>query len=124
MFYDRVFTEAAETFSVKRGHRHALTPFSRTWRTILERADHALWTWNDKYGPLTREQRAYAAELVCHALTKARAADSAGDHYAHFHTTLTSLLNHETVDAGFKARAERGDSLAADLIGEFAEVAA
>lgn len=104
--FDRIFREAASTFSKRNGHRQALTPFSKTWTTVIERADHAIWVWNDKYGPLNAKQREYAGDLIAHALQTAGKQPKPGDHYAFFHTTLDSLLNHERVHTGFKSREE------------------
>lgn len=109
MFYERVWNAAADTFGKKRGHKNPLTPYTRTWRLVLSRADHALWVWNDKYGPLTPAQRDYAAELVEHALVKAQEAPDCNAVYAFFNAKLTRLLNHEKVDAGFKQRAHEGE---------------
>jgi len=108
-FFERIWRESASAFSKRNGEPVALTPYSRTWKTILERSEHALWVWNDKYGPLTREQRDYAADLICHALSKAGAQEAVGDRYAFFHTELTSLLNHEKVHAGFQRRGQALD---------------
>lgn len=104
--FDRIFREAASTFSKRNGHASGLTPFSRTWQTVIERADHAIWVWNDKYGPLNAAQREYAGDLICDALRKGGAAPTPGDHYAYFHQRLTTLLNHESVHAGFRRREE------------------
>lgn len=113
-FFDLVWRAAASAFSKRNGSPVALTPYSRTWQTILGRAEHALWLWNDKYGPLTSEQRLYAAELVCHALKKAGEQAADGDRYAFFHTELTALLNHERVHEGFKRR-EGSDDQTLDI---------
>jgi hypothetical protein len=112
-FYGEVWAAAAETFGQKRGHKNPLTPYTRTWKIILQRAEHALWVWNDKYGPLNGSQREYATTLVVHSLTRAREAPDCNSTYAYFNATLTRLLNHETVDAGFKSRDEQEP--AADL---------
>ena len=125
-FSEAVFTEAAKTFGKRAGHAETLTPYSRTWRTVIERAEHALWLWNDKYGPLSPKQRQYASELVCSALTYAREkAPNVGQTYAFFHTQLTHLLNHERVHQGFQQRAElvAADESLLDSLPVFLEVA-
>lgn len=104
--FDRIWRGAADAFSKTTGEAAPLHPYSRTWVTILERADHAIWLWNDKYGPLNSSQRDYAGDLICHALVKAGKQSNVGDRYAYFHTELTSLLNHERVHAGFEKRAD------------------
>lgn len=116
MIFDRVYREAAETFGKKRGHRNPLTPYTRTWKLVLSRSEHALWVWNDKYGPLNASQREYAEELLAYALTEARSAPDCNSTYAFFNATLTRLLNHETVDAGFKRREESDEGALADVI--------
>ena len=113
--YERIWREAAETFGKNRGQENPLTPYTRTWRQIIDRAEHALWLWNDKYGPLTVKQRGYAGDLICHALVAAREAPDPGSVYAYFNTRLTSMLNHEVVDLGFKVRADRRDEGVLDL---------
>jgi len=112
--FGRIFEAAAITFGKTAGSSESLTPFSRTWRTVNRRAEHAIWMWNEKYGPLSPAQVEYVGDLIVHALKHAASAPSDGQKYAYFHTQLTSLLNHERVDAGFDQRAERGD-LAASL---------
>ena len=115
-FFEAVWKEAASTFAKRRGFPEALTPHGRTWKTVCARAEHALWVWNDKYGPLNIEQREYAGALVCHALRRAReTAPSVGETYAYFHTSLTHLLNHERVHHGFTSRSNRGELDAALL---------
>lgn len=110
-FYDQVYRAAADTFGKKRGHKNPLTPYTRTWAMVLGRAEHALWVWNDKFGPLNPHQRGYAALLVVHCLQKAQAAPDCNSTYAYFNASLTRLLNHETVDAGFKSRGEEARAL-------------
>lgn len=125
-FFEIVFTEAAKTFGKRAGHAETLTPYSRTWRTVIERAEHALWLWNDKYGPLSPAQREYAAELVRSSLIYAREkAPNVGQTYAYFHTQLTHLLNHETVHQGFHSRASLAElnSALLDSLPVFLEVA-
>jgi len=80
---------------------------------VIKRAEHAIWMWNEKYGPLSPRQVEYVGDLIVHALKRAGDAPSDGEKYAYFHTQLTSLLNHERVDAGFDQRAEHGDLAAA-----------
>lgn len=109
-FFERIYAEAAVVFGKRNGEKESLTPHSRTWRTVIERAEHALWLWNENYGPLTLEQREYAADLIVHALGKAGEQAEVGKRYAFFHTELTSLLNHERVQAGFQKRAEERHS--------------
>ena len=122
-FYERVWEQAAATFGKRAGHAETLTPYSRTWRMVNERAEHALWLWNDKYGPLNAEQRDYAGQLIASALAYARRnAPSVGETYAFFHTQLTHLLNHERVHAGFQSRASNAtlDDALLDALPEFA----
>lgn len=109
-FCERVYASAAEAFGKRRGHGASLSPHSRTWRTVIDRAEHALFRWNDEHGPLNAAQREYAADLVCHALERAaRDAPNLAQTYAFFHTQLTHLLNHERVQAGFRSRADQYD---------------
>lgn len=120
-FNEYVFTCAAETFGKRAGFAEPLSPYSRTWKMVCERADHALWLWNDSYGPLNKEQREYAARLVCSSLEHAREeAPTLGDTYAYFHTRLTQLLNHERVKAGFLARNPERDNILLDAVLEVA----
>lgn len=123
-FYEKVWLAAAETFAVKRGHRKPLNPYTRTWRLVVDRAEHALRVWDEKYGPLNRSQWDYAGDLIAHALTQARTAPDCNAAYAYFNTTLTSLLNHERTDAGFTRRATSLDDALGDLVGDFQEVPA
>lgn len=124
--FDAIFAEAAITFGKRRGHAETLTTYSTTWKTVGERADHAIWMWNDKYGPLNAGQRDYACKLVVSALRYARThAPSVGQTYAFFHTQLTHLLNHERVHHGFLSRASTAEEEAAflDDLQTFAAVA-
>jgi len=105
-FSEAVWQAAADTFGKKRGHANPLTPYTRTWRLVIERAEHALWVWNDKFGPLTPSQRQYATDLIVYSLKKAQEAPDCNAVYAHFITTLVSLINHERTDAGFERRRE------------------
>lgn len=122
--FERIWGAAASVFSKRNGEREPLTPYSRTWKTVVARAEHALWLWNDKYGPLTHEQREYACDLICHALKKAGERAEVGERYAFFHTELDSLLNHERVHEGFRRRAPRVDEEALADFDVFAEVGA
>lgn len=110
--FERIYREAASTFSKREGHGEPLSPYSRTWATVIGRAEHALWMWNEKYGPLSPAQRDYAVHLICDSLKKAREGATAGDHYAFFHQRLTTLLNHETVHEGFRRRGATYESVA------------
>jgi hypothetical protein len=121
-FYEVVWAEAAIVFGKKNGEPESLTPFSRTWKQVVGRAEHALWLWNDKYGPLNADQRLYAAQLVTHALRQALLTQVRSERYAFFNATLTRLLNHETVHAGFRARRE--ETRPPDYFDVYEEVAA
>ena len=123
-FFDKVWREAAETFSQKRGHRNPLNPYTRTWKLVVDRAEHALRVWDEKYGPLNRKQWDYAGDLIAYALIQARSAPDCNAAYAFFNTTLTQLLNHERTDEGMTRRASSLDDALGDVIGEFAEVPA
>lgn len=103
--FGRVWTEAADTFGVKRGCKEPLSPYGRTWGTILDRSEHAILVWGQKFGPLSPAQWTYCADLICHSLAYARKAPSPAERYAYFHTQLTHLLNHETTQEGFEKRA-------------------
>ena len=82
-----------------------LTPYGKTWKTVISRAEHALRLWNESYGPLNADQWAYAGSLIAYSLSVAkRDAPDYSARYAYFHTSLTGLLNHETVAEGFKRR--------------------
>lgn len=116
-FSERVYTGAADAFGRRLGHPRSLSPHSSTWRMVIARAEHALWRWNDQFGPLNAGQREYAAELVCFALTRAaRDAPTLQQTYAFFQTELTRLLNHERVQAGFLARATEREDVVLDAI--------
>jgi len=116
-FSERVYAGAAEAFGKRRGHQQSLSPHSNTWRTVIGRAEHALWRWNDAYGPLNEAQRSYAADLVCYALAHAaRNAPNVAQTYAFFHTELTHLLNHERVQAGFLTRASEREDILLDAV--------
>jgi len=116
-FFEAVWAEAAIVFGKRNGEPESLTPFSRTWKQVVGRAEHALWMWNEKYGPLNPKQRAYAAELVCHALRQALEAPDRSGRYAFFNATLTRSLNHERVHDGFRSRED------ADIQGEASDLA-
>lgn len=121
-FFEEVWETAAIVFGKKNGEAESLTPFSKTWKQIVGRAEHALWMWNDKYGPLNQRQREHAAVLVCYALRQALDAPDRSGRYAYFNATLTRLLNHETVHAGFLSRQDEvpESDLTADLYGAVA----
>jgi hypothetical protein len=121
-FFEIVWAEAAIVFGKKNGEPESLTPFSRTWKQIVGRAEHALWLWNDKYGPLNAEQRVYAAQLVTHALRQALLTQVRSERYAYFNATLTRLLNHETVHAGFQSRKDSTPEI--DVVGDLYEAVA
>jgi hypothetical protein len=127
LVFEAIWAEAAIVFGKRNGAAESLTPFSRTWKQILGRSEHALWTWNEKYGPLNAPQREYATSLIVHSLKKASEAPSLGMRYAFFNAKLTGLLNHETVHAGFQSRKDEAkadaqyDSL---MYGLYEEVAA
>lgn len=106
----RVMRCAAGVFS-KAKTGSALSPFSDTWTRIAVYSEHAIWLWNDKYGPLNHDQREYAVELLCHALKDADKAPSVDQRYAFFHSAVTRMLNHERVDSGMKQRATRGEPI-------------
>jgi hypothetical protein len=106
--FDRIWRVAAETFSKGRGHDESLNPYRDDWRKILARVEHAIFLWNDKYGPLNHAQREYAGDIVCYALVNAREAPTPSERYAWFNRALTGSLNHERVDAGFKQRDDGG----------------
>lgn len=110
----QLWDAAALAFGKEAGGSKSLTPFSRTWHSILERYEHALWHWNDAYGPLTVEQREYAVQLFTSAIEHAAKAPSYGLRYAYFFSGITSLMNHETVQAGMRRRGAQAE-LAVEL---------
>ena len=123
-FFEKVWREAAETFGKQRGFKNPLSPYTRTWRLVVDRAEHALRVWDEKYGPLNRKQWDYAGDLVAYSLKQARTAPDCNAAYAFFNTTLTSLLNHERTDEGFTRRADSLDDTLGSVIGDFAEIPA
>lgn len=77
----------------------------KAWPQIAFEYEHALWrVWNQNYGPLNDEQLWYSVDLICHALSRAKGSPNP---YAVFKAQMRRLYNHETVDRGFKARAEK-----------------
>lgn len=76
----------------------------KLWVRIEAEADHSIWLWNDKYGPLTFSQREYAADIICRALARAREVGETGHKIALYKTLLRTAKNHENIDLGFKAR--------------------
>lgn len=94
----------------------------KAWPQIAARWEHAIFdNWNLKYGPLNREQLAYACSLIEHALENARKGPTPNERYAYFHHCLSGLLNHERVDAGFKQRASDDDSGLDDIFDPLAD---
>jgi hypothetical protein len=115
IFFHRVWIAAARTFGKRTGHGSTLQPYSDTWKLVIQRAEHALRVWNAKYGPLSAEQWEYAGELVEYALEHAIEAPGPNERYAWFNAKLTMLLNHESVDAGFRRREDDFHKPVADL---------
>lgn len=97
----------------------------KAWPQLCERWEHALWVWNDAYGPLCPAQREFAAERIVSAL-KWAADHPADQRYARFNASLSHWLNHERTQAGFKSREEREEPVAflSSLADQLAEVAA
>lgn len=88
----------------------------KAWPQICDRWEHAVFLWNDSYGPLNPAQREYAGQLVVSALEWA-GKHPAEQRYARFHASLTAKLVHERVVAGFKARREEeGEDALVDVI--------
>lgn len=95
---------------------------SRTYRNLDRRIRHALRVWDAKYGPLSAEQEAYADAVLCSAVARGakRAGRDRSKLYSFVQAEIGRSVNHERVDAGFKAR--RGELV--DVSAELAEVAA
>lgn len=91
---------------------------SRTYKALDRRVRHALRVWDEKYGPLTPEQEAYADAVLAAAVRRGEkdAGHDAAKRYSFVQANIGRAVNHETVDGGFKKRA-------ADLIDVFAELA-
>jgi hypothetical protein len=96
----------------------------KAWPQICERWEHALWEWNDRFGPLNRDQREYASQLCRYSLAFAGETKDA-HRYARFHSRLAFYLNHERVAAKFKALSQPidlGEELGPLVDGAFQEV--
>lgn len=99
-YTERLFEKAREVFGRE---------VYKAWPQIAFEYEHALWrVWNPTYGPLTPQQLDYAVEIICHALDRIKGCDNL---YAAYKAELRRLWNHDRVDAGFKARAEKGEPL-------------
>lgn len=89
----------------------------RTYQSLDRRIRHALRVWDEKYGPLNPAQEAYADRLLARAIEKGEqeAGQDRGKRYAFVQSRIGQLVNHETVDAGFKNRAEAGLDVSDEL---------
>lgn len=76
----------------------------KLWPLICADWEAALWHWNDEFGPLNVDQRAWACAKVCDSLEYA-GRFSPDQRVARFRAALRSKLNHEEMRAGFQARA-------------------
>ena len=78
----------------------------RTFKSLNRRIVHAVRVWEEKYGPFTEEQEAYAGKLLAWSIRQG--AKGAGMDksrlYAFVLSSLAKMVNHERVDAGFKRR--------------------
>ena len=72
-------------------------PQRRTIEAVSRRCRFAHRVWSEKYGPFNFEQGRYAIELMLYIINS-----SAG--HAQMYGRFDEMLNHETVDAGFKRR--------------------
>jgi hypothetical protein len=79
----------------------------RTGRALDRRIGHALRVWDEKYGPLSPEQEAYADDVLAAAISRgeSEAGRDPAKRYAFVQAQIGRMVNHERVDAGFKRRA-------------------
>ena len=87
-------------------------PASRNRKTLGKLIEHALTVWRTRYGPLNLAQDKYASDLLCSAFTEgAKSASGArlDSPIAPIITRLKLLVNHDTVDGGFKRRRDTVD---------------
>jgi hypothetical protein len=78
----------------------------RTYKLLDRRIRHCFRVWEDRHGPLTPEQRTYAADVIIAAMRRGES-DAAGDRrklYPFVQHKLGLAVNHEVVDAGFVRR--------------------
>ncbi len=111
----RTFAAAAEIFGGS-----IYNPASRAHKSLSRRVQHALRVWAEKYGPLTPDQYGYA-DTVLEAALRSAAREAAGDRsklFSYAQAQIGRVVNHERVDAGFKARQETVD--VGDVLAEVA----
>lgn len=75
----------------------------KAWPMICRKWEHALWHWNEQFGPLSPKQRDYFVEIVVSCLVWAGCKPQA-QRYASYQASLMAKLNHERVRAGFISR--------------------
>jgi hypothetical protein len=84
---------------------------SRSYKALDKRIRHARRTWRDKFGPLNAEQEQYADIILAHAIHfAAKDAATVGNPrmlWPYVQNSITQLINHENVHAGFKRRADK-----------------
>lgn len=93
-------------------------PESRTFKSLDRRIAWAVGTWMERYGPMTDAQRSYMATILIWAVRNT-AREAGGDKrrmYSHLLTEISSLVNHDTVAAGFKSRAARTVDVSRQLV--------
>lgn len=90
---------------------------SRTYKSLNRRILWAKSVWVDRYGPLTDSQREYMSELLIAAVEKSvrENPDDKRKLYPAIHGNIAFLVNHETVHAGFRRRAEELVDVSAQL---------
>jgi hypothetical protein len=92
----------------------------KAWPMICRKWEHALWHWNDQFGPLNPDQRAYFIEVVGSCLRWA-ARKPAEQRYASYQASLMAKLNHEAIRSGFERRAS-ASSADLSMLSEMQEV--
>lgn len=90
-------------------------PGSRTFTAIEKRVRFAYQVWQGKYGPFSPEQAEYAEKVILRALGSAEHLTDPGHRRALVYARLDGCVNHEMIDAGFKARAARGLDIQQEL---------
>jgi hypothetical protein len=81
----------------------------KAWPMVCKKWEHALWHWNDQFGPLNQKQRDYFVEVVISCLVWAGTQQEVQRRYASYQASLMAKLNHERVRDGFQMRGSAPD---------------
>lgn len=108
---EQTFAEALRAFG------NPIYSASAIRKSLDTRIYHTLNVWTKKYGPLNAEQELYADQVLARCIAGG-IEDAAGDRIKRRTFVLNNLskaANHEVVDAGFKARADKTENLAPEI---------